>query len=47
VRRFIDYLKRARHLKRRDSSVGMQSPFLLAAGEFIAGDPEISQRLAQ
>lgn len=41
VRRFIDYLKR------RDISVSSQSPFLLAAEEFMAQHPELLQRLAQ
>jgi hypothetical protein len=41
VRQFIDYLRR------RDAEAPSQSPFLLAAGEFIAQHPELLQRLAQ
>jgi hypothetical protein len=41
VRQFIGYLKR------RDSSVHSESPFLQAADEFIAQHPELLQRLAQ
>ncbi len=41
VRQFID------NLKRRDASVGSQSPFLQAADEFIDQHPELLQRLAQ
>ena len=41
VRQFIDYLKR------RDDSARSQSPFLEAAGEFIARHPELLRHLAQ
>ena len=41
VRQFIDYLKQ------RDDSARSQSPFLLAADEFIAQHPELLKRLAQ
>lgn len=39
--RFIDYLKQ------RPTPASSQSPFLLAAEEFIAQHPELLQRLAQ
>lgn len=41
VRLFINFLKR------REISASSQSPFLLAAEEFIADHPELLQRLAQ
>lgn len=41
VRQFIDYLKG------RDASVRSQSPFLQAADDFIATQPELLHRLAQ
>jgi hypothetical protein len=41
VRQFIGYLKR------RDDPALSQSPYLQAAGEFIAQHPELLRRLAQ